>query len=123
MEYVTSSPIDPSQMYEKIQKQTAGSVVLHYAVVRGDTDGQATTSMCFERAGDVEAELSGIADGLRAVLDLEDVLIVRRLGMLQVGDIISLIAASAPRRGDAFRACMDGIMQLKKMQTVKKTET
>ena len=68
MEYVTDTPIDPSEMYDKIQKRTAGSVVLHYAVVRGDTDGQVTTSMHFERAGDMEAELAAIADGLRESL-------------------------------------------------------
>jgi len=54
---------------------------------------------------------------------VEDVLIVRRSGLLRVGDVMSLLAASAPRRGDAFGACQEGVGRLKEMKTLEKIET
>ena len=47
---------------------------------------------------------------------------VRRLGILDVGDIISLIAVSSPDSNDAFEACRYGLGKFKKMTTLKKTE-
>ena len=53
---------------------------------------------------------------------IEDVLLVRRIGMLDIGDIISLIAVSSPDSNDAFEACRYGLGRFKKMMTLKKTE-
>lgn len=119
---VTSEPINPAAAYNEISARTAGSVVFHYAVVREITGDAVTKSILFERGGDMEAEMESIAAGLKGKYDLEDALIVRRLGLLRVGDIISLVAASSPNRGPAFDACLAGVEALKKMKTVKKTE-
>ena len=122
MEIVTSERIDPSRIYDEIQKQTAGSVVLHFAVVRGKTGDQITTSIEFQRVGDIESELRSISERIRQQWNVEDVMIIRRIGLLQVSDVMSLVAASAPHREDAFAACRYGVDSLKKMQTIQKTE-
>lgn len=122
MEIVTSDVIDPNRCYEQIQSATAGSVVLHFAVVRGQTGDQTTESIHFERAGDIEAELRSITDAIRVKWQVEDAVIIRRLGKLGVGNVMSLVAASAPHREDAFDACRFGVESLKKMKTIKKTE-
>ena len=122
MELVTEQPINPSEMYDQIEKQTAGSVVFHYAVVRERTGDQITTGITFERGGDIESELRGIIDKLKSEWPIEDAFIVRRLGALAVGDIISLVACAAPNRKPAFEACLHGVECLKKMTTIVKTE-
>jgi molybdopterin synthase catalytic subunit len=122
MEIVTKEIIDPSEVYDKIQKQTVGSVVLHFAVVREKTRDQITESIEFQRAGDIESELKSICDAIQQKWKVEDVLIIRRLGLLEVGDIISLVAASAPHKEDAFDACQYGVKVLKKMKTIRKKE-
>jgi molybdopterin synthase catalytic subunit len=122
MVIVTSDPIDPNDTYNRINASTAGSVVFHYAVVRGKTGDRVTAGIQFERGGDMESEMKAIVDGLKAKLKVEDILIIRRLGRLKVGDIISLIAASAPNRKDAFEACMEGIVMIKGMKTIRKEE-
>ena len=119
---IVETTIDPNALYDRIAKNSAGSVVIHHAVVRGQTDGKATASIEFVQKGDAELEMRGIADALRKEWKIEDVLIVRRVGKLAIGDVISVVAVSAPRREDAFSACKRGVELLKKMQTVRKTE-
>jgi molybdopterin synthase catalytic subunit len=66
--------------------------------------------------------LKSIVDSIKDKYELEDVLIIRRLGALKVGEVMALVAASAPHREDAFDACRYGVESLKKMKTIKKTE-
>ncbi len=121
---VSHSPIDPATAYGLITKEQAGSVVFHYAVVKEQGGhGGMTTGIEYRAAGDVEAELEEIAEELREKWKLEDVLLIRRTGRLGIGDIISLVAASSPNSEDAFASCRHGIARMKKMATIKKTET
>jgi len=122
VEVVTTDCINPNEAYYKIQKENVGSVVVHFGVVRERTGNQITQTIEFQPAGDIESELKSIADSIRDRWQIEDVLIIRRVGVLQVGDIISLVAASAPRREDAFDACRYGVESLKQMRTMKETE-
>jgi len=122
MEVIATESIDPNEIYGKVKKENAGSVVMHYAVVREKTGEQITKTVEFQRDGDIENELKSITDDMRQMWQLEDVFIARRLGTLQVGEVISVVATSAPHREDAFDACRYGIERLKTMRTVKKTE-
>jgi molybdopterin synthase catalytic subunit len=120
---VVEEAIRPEEMYDLLAKRTAGSVLLHYAVVKETPHNQAaTTGVSYQPAGDMEAEMQGIATHLFEQWELEDVLLVRRLGCLKTGEIISLVAASSPNSADAFAACQHGISHLKRMTTVAKTE-
>jgi molybdopterin synthase catalytic subunit len=119
----TREPINPEAAYELIGKKNSGSVVLHYAVVKEQNGGDRMTSCIDYRSdGDTDAELAGIAADLSAEWSLEDILLVRRTGCLEIGEIISLVAASSPNSEDAFDACKHGIRRLKKMATIKKQE-
>jgi len=122
MEVITDKEINPNEIYDRIKKETVGSVVLHFAVVRERTGDQVTHIIDFQRNGAIENELKSIVDIIKDKYDLEDLLIIRRLGALKVGDVMSLVAASAPHREDAFDACRHGVESLKKMKTIKKIE-
>ena len=123
MEIVSDKPIDPSEVYGLIKKHTAGSVVFHFAVVRPSTENKTTNSIEYCANGDVNEELRTISDEIRAKWKIEDVLIIRRLGRLNIGDIISLVAVSSPHRQEAFETCRYGVERLKKMSTITKKET
>ena len=123
MVIASTAPINPDEAYNLIAKKRSGSVVLHYAVVKEDTGAGTVTSCIDYRAdGDVKEELETIAAELQHRWDLEDVLLIRRIACLGVGEIISLVAASSPNSEDAFEACKCGISRLKKMATICKTE-
>lgn len=123
MVVITNTPIDPSTTYGLISNKTAGSVVLHYAVVKKDGGLTAPThSIDYRFEEGSEEELNAISAELRLKWKLEDVLLVRRQGCLNVGEIISLVAVSSPNSEDAFAACRHGIARMKKMGTVHKQE-
>ena len=122
MELVTDTPLDPGKLFERIHKNGSGSVLFHYAVVKEAVGDRACSGIRFERNGDMEAELAGIAAEVRNRWHVDDVLLVRRIGTLKVGDVISLVAVSSPASNDAFEACRFGLERLKKMVCLKKTE-
>ena len=123
MVLTTREAIDPREAYDLIGKGGSGSVVLHYAVVKQSHDPvRPTTGIDYRENGDVMAELAAICEEIRQSCVLEDVLLIRRLGHVGIGQIISLVAASSPNSEDAFVACRYGISRLKKMRTIDKKE-
>lgn len=120
---ITAEPVDPAKVYDLLARESAGSVVFHYAVVKPMAGvGGTTCYIDFAANGDTEIELQEIANDLKGRFALEDVLLIRRTGRLVVGDIISLVAASSSSSEEAFEACKSGIGRLKKMKTIKKNE-
>ncbi len=123
MEIVSSEPINPGKVYDLIGKDCSGSVVLHFASVRPKSHGKMTGSIEYCADGQVAEELRDISRDIRDRWKVEDVLILRRVGKLFVGDIISLVAVSAAHRQDGFDGCRYGVERLKKMSTIVKKET
>ncbi|KAF0220118.1 MAG: molybdopterin synthase catalytic [Geobacteraceae bacterium] len=120
---ISAEPINPSEAYGLLGKNGAGSVVFHYAVVKADTGaGKVTACIEYRADGDMEAELNRISTDIQEKWNVEDVLLIRRVGCLGPGDIISLVAASSPNSEDAFESCRYGIARLKKMASVSKNE-
>ena len=120
---ITSEPIDPAKVYQAMSAQGAGSVLLHFAVVKPQAgQGGTTCHIDYGTQGDAEAELQSIADELAAKFTLVDTMLIRRTGRLGLGEIISLAAASSPNSEDVFAACKHGISRLRKMKTIVKHE-
>lgn len=122
MVIVTDSPLVPEELSGKISRHSSGSVIFHYAVVKGKAGGKQTSGISFGRIGDIELELSGIEDDTRSRWEIDDILLVRRTGVLYIGDLISLVAVSAGSSADAFEACRYGLESIRKMSSLKKTE-
>ncbi len=120
---LTEQPLDPGSVYRQLPfPDGSGSVLVHFAVVKASADDRRTAGIRFQRAGDAEAEMQAIEDDLRSRYTLLDVLLIRRLGSLRVGEVISLVAVAAAGRDDAFGACNDAITGFKKMKTLDKQE-
>lgn len=120
---LVTEPINPAEFYTSICSAFSGSVVFHYAIVKQQAgSGKSTTSIDYSANGGTIGELEEIAAGLERGWKLEDILLIRRVGTMKVGDIISLVAASSPNSDDAFAACKCGISRLKKMLTITKCE-
>jgi molybdopterin synthase catalytic subunit len=123
MVLITPEPIDPRGSYDLIARKCAGSVLFHYAVVKEQEGaGGVTCHIVYGVAGDAEDELRRIAGDMTATWNIEDLLLIRRIGRLGIGEIISLVAVSSPASEDAFAACKFGIGRLKKMRSIVKNE-
>ena len=119
---ITEKPIDVTVIFDYLQKDHSGSVVIHDAVVKRMEAGKPTSGIQFERAGDVEEELSSVEKSLRQSWPVEDVVLIRRIGKLSPGDVISVAATSSEHRDAAFRVCQEAIERFKKMKTLAKKE-
>ncbi len=123
MVLITNDPIDPGNAYDMIARTASGSVLFHYAVVKAqESGGGVTCHIEYSLNGNAEEELAMIARDMGKSWVLEDSLLIRRIGRLDVGEIISLVAVSSRSSEDAFAACMFGIGRLKKMRTISKNE-
>lgn len=79
----------------------AGAVVTFTGIVRG---GDVTAMTLEHYPGMTEAALAEIETEARARFDLIDTLIIHRVGRLEPGARIMMVAAAARHRGEAFEA-------------------
>ena len=70
----------------------------------------------------MEAELAEISADIKGRWNVDDILLVRRIGTLKIGEAISLVAVSSAASNDAFEACRYGLERLKKMTSIRKAE-
>jgi molybdopterin synthase catalytic subunit len=119
---VTESPINPGAIYERLKTEDAGSVVFHFGVVKPLVEGKKTGGIEFAPNGDLEGEIAEIEKQMREKFSINDVLLIRRVGALSIGDIILAAAVAAETRGAAFDACRYAVESFKKLKRVKKEE-
>ncbi len=119
---VTQNPIDPQSVYERLSREGSGSILINVGVVKPQVEGKITKGIQLSPEGNIAGELQSIEEDLRKNWDLTDVILVRRMGDLPVGEIILVAAVSAPGREAAFGACREAIERLKSMKCFRKKE-
>ena len=119
---VVNEPVDVNELLDRLNKQGAGSVVLHLGVVKPDPEGRKSSGVTFGDKGGLEGELSEIENSVRERFRLVDVVLARRLGQLGIGEVILFAAVSANDRENAFGACRALIERCKKMKNLEKKE-
>jgi molybdopterin synthase catalytic subunit len=83
-----------------------GAVAAFVGTVRDRNDGSEVAAMTLEHyPGMTEKSLEEIIEKAKARWDIYDVLIIHRVGPLQVEDQIVLTAVTSAHRGEAFSAC------------------
>jgi molybdopterin synthase catalytic subunit len=104
---VQHEDFDPSAEIAKVHagRSDIGGVVSFIGLVRGESHGEALTSMSLEHfPGMTERELQRIVDEARSRWPLDAVTIVHRVGELKPGDRIVLVVTAAAHRHAAFEA-------------------
>jgi molybdopterin synthase catalytic subunit len=83
-----------------------GAVAAFVGTVRDRNDGSDVAAMTLEHyPGMTEKSLEEIIEKAKARWDIYDVLIIHRVGPLQIEDQIVLTAVTSAHRGEAFAAC------------------
>ncbi len=92
----------------------AGGVATFLGVVRDQNEGRAVTLLEYEAYGAMaEAELGRILEEIVREIPGARVAATHRVGPLRVGEAAVACAASAPHRGEAFKACRELIDRIK----------
>jgi molybdopterin synthase catalytic subunit len=100
------TPLSVDEALARVTRPGAGGVAIFLGVVRDENDGRAVTRLEYSAyASMARAEMRRIAEGIEREIEGARVCAIHRLGDLRVGDLAIVCAASAPHRGEAFRAC------------------
>jgi molybdopterin synthase catalytic subunit len=117
------TPLSLDEVVREVTRPGAGAVVTFVGVVRDENEGRAVTRLDYT-AYDAMAkrEMNAIVLELEAEIDGVRVSVIHRVGSLVVGDAAVVCAASAPHRGEAFRACRALIDRIKSRVPIWKRE-
>src|SRR5262249_37268147 len=101
----------------------AGGIAVFLGVVRDTSDGRSVTRLQSEAYGWMaSAEMDRIRVEIESEISGVRLAALHRVGSLDVGDVAVVCAASAPHRGEAFRACRLMIDRLKERVPIWKRE-
>jgi molybdopterin synthase catalytic subunit/molybdopterin converting factor small subunit len=121
---VTAEPLSERAVAEAVDDAGAGAVVLFSGVVRDQTGGRRVKFLEYEAHPPMaEAKMREIAAAVRARWpDMKRIVLIHRIGRLEIGESSVMIAVSSPHRGQAFEACRFAIDSLKETVPVWKKE-
>jgi len=112
---------------EAVARITAGedgAVCVFEGIVRNNTRGRETLYLDYEAYREMALrQMQELAEQAIARFGVRDVVLMHRLGRLQVGETSVLVAVASAHRGAAFEACRWLIDTLKKQVPIWKKET
>lgn len=120
---VRDTPIGSEEAIRAVQHAGSGGVAVFLGTVRDENEGRAVTLLEYEAYGSMaEKEMRAIAEELGREIPGCRLAVLHRIGRLEVGDVAVVCAASAPHRGEAFRACRALIDRIKERVPIWKRE-
>jgi len=120
---VTEKLVSPEFLLDSLKTDSSGSIVTHLGIVRPDSNGRKVVSIEYE--ADINAseiELSRIANEILAKWKIQDIALCRRIGRLDLGESILMVAIASPHRKEAFEACAYAVECMRSMKSVRKKE-
>lgn len=120
---ISRRPVPVGKVIDSVRTAAAGGVVVFVGTVRNKSDGRRVSRMELEAAEDLAGkDLARICKEASEEHLVSRISVAHRVGKLDVGDVIIVIAVSAPHRKEAFAACRQIIDELKKTTPIWKKE-
>lgn len=122
------SPPSLDEAVAHVKRASAGAVCVFLGTVRDHSDDEngrrrPVVKLEYEAyASMAAAEMTRIADEIAREIEGVRLAVVHRTGSLSVGDVAVVCAASAPHRGEAYRACRALIDRVKARVPIWKRE-
>jgi molybdopterin synthase catalytic subunit/molybdopterin converting factor small subunit len=116
-------PIQTDLLLRALKQGEDGAVVVFDGIVRNHTRGRRTLYLVYEAYEEMALKLmQGLAQEAQTRFAVRDILLVHRLGKLEISETSILIAVASAHRAAAFDACRWLIDTLKKMVPIWKKE-
>jgi molybdopterin synthase catalytic subunit len=123
MVQLTYELIDYHALTETVRRNDCGAVVAFLGTVRDLTDGKTTVALDYEAYdGMAESKMTEIEQETRQRWPVGEIVMVHRLGHLEVGEVSVAVVVSCPHRAQAFEACRHAIDRLKEVVPIWKKE-
>jgi len=120
---IRESPLSLDEVVRNVARPGAGGIATFVGVVRDESEGRAVTRLDYSSyAAMAKREMQKIVSEIEREIEGARVSAIHRVGQLGVGDLAVVSAASAPHRGEAFRACRELIDRIKSRVPIWKRE-
>ena len=120
---LTREPIDYHDLTEQVRRPHCGGVITFLGTVRDLTDDKVTLALDYDAYPQMaEQKMAELEEEARQRWPIGEIVIVHRLGHLEVGEISIAIAVSCPHRAQAFEACRHVIDRFKEIVPIWKKE-
>lgn len=120
---VRESPLSLDEVIRNVSRPGAGGIATFVGVVRDESEGRAVTRLDYSSyTAMAKREMLKIVEEIEREIEGARVSAIHRVGQLGVGDLAVVCAASAPHRGEAFRACRELIDRIKSRVPIWKRE-
>jgi molybdopterin synthase catalytic subunit len=107
---VVDRPLDLAEVIAAVTGEAYGGLATFSGSVRAETRGRRVVRLEYEAYRPMaEKVLEGIGEEIAQRWPGSRVAIVHRVGTLKPGELAVVIAAAAPHRREAFRACENAI--------------
>lgn len=120
---IRDTALSLDEALDAVRHPGAGGLATFVGVVRDTNAGRNVTRLEYSAyASMARKEMERIAEEIEAEISGVRVAAMHRTGSLMVGDAAVVCAASAPHRGEAFRACRELIDRIKSRVPIWKRE-
>jgi molybdopterin synthase catalytic subunit len=120
---IFEAPISVGALVDAVSHAGAGAVDVFIGVVRDTSDGKPVTLLEYSAYIPMaRAEMARIVSEIEDATPGVRLAVHHRIGALRVGDAAVVCVASAPHRGEAFRACRELIDRIKARVPIWKRE-
>jgi molybdopterin synthase catalytic subunit len=117
------TPLSVDEVMAAVGHDSAGAIGVFVGTVRDYNDGRRVVLLEYEAYAPMAvAEMRRIVTELQAEIEGVRLAVLHRVGRLSIGDAAVVCAASAPHRGEAFRACRALIDRIKARVPIWKRE-
>ncbi|TES84438.1 MAG: molybdenum cofactor biosynthesis protein MoaE [Dehalococcoidia bacterium] len=121
---ITSKPISPESVVNRIKTSGSGCVATYVGLIRDNSQGKPVASVEYtDPKGTAKADLEKIAGEIRRKWQLEGITICHRIGKLEVGDINFLVAVASAHRQEGFAAAQYAVDRFKELMPTRKKES
>jgi len=120
---ITTAPISPETVAEKVKRDCHGALVTFTGMIRDNSDGRQVLSMEYEVFNEMALKkLAEVVSEVRARWQPLDIAISHRVGKMDVGDVALVVAVASPHRKEAFAACQYAVDRIKEIVPIWKKE-
>lgn len=120
---VAPDPVDIREAEAAVRSPGTGAIALFVGTVRDHNDGQTVTAIEYEAKVEMAImELDRLAATAREKFAIHDAFIRHRIGRVEAGETVVVIAVAAERRGPAYEANAWILDELKKTVPIWKHE-
>ncbi|NNM07016.1 MAG: molybdenum cofactor biosynthesis protein MoaE [Gemmatimonadetes bacterium] len=120
---IVSDPIAPEAVLADLNSSTDGACLLFLGVVRDHNEGRPVSGLDYEvYQGMAEKTLADISSEASHRFGTDRIVVLHRIGELNVGEVSTAIAVATPHRGEAYEASRYIIEELKRRLPIWKRE-